>query len=248
MKLVVPVGDMADLKLGNSDAVWETDFSVLDKLKTKYGADEVLVTVANKSSIYTKVDFYVYSNGVLERYKTLTPFTSGKSDEEIFKQVTHQAIDDIASMPTPSLMKPLDKKEPDFAMPVRPSSGDVITADKTDKKEAAPAVTDKAKNDAPPAPAMVPAEKLALDVELQFTNFTQWLEVQRRLATVTPTLAIEIVSLNKSAARFGVTLDMAGGMEAFKKALLQRGMMLDMELPAVGDPSKPETLKSQGRG
>jgi hypothetical protein len=70
--ITVPEGDVADVATGSTDAVWSGDYAPLEKLRQKYGADEVALAVANKASGALVVDLSLYRAGKLESLPSLT--------------------------------------------------------------------------------------------------------------------------------------------------------------------------------
>lgn len=67
----VPLGDIGDVAAGSSDAVWSDDFTAVEKLRGAYGADEVVIAVANASGPSMTVDLYIYKAGRIERRPSL---------------------------------------------------------------------------------------------------------------------------------------------------------------------------------
>jgi len=204
--VTVPLGDLADLSSGNSDVVWSGDYSVLEKLRTNYAATEIALTVANKSGVHMKVDLYIYKNGKLDHMKSITPYNTGtENDTDSFKQIVAQVISVIQS----------------------PESLDGSKA-----VAEAPADTQASPEAEKPAEPAQP-EKVTLEATLPFDSFTQWLEAQRRMASISPPLNVEISSISKNAARFTIAYD--GGLDALKTALAGKGLALNEPVVEVDE-------------
>ena len=107
MVITVPLGDIADISSGNTNAVWSGDYSVIEKMRVNYGATEVALVVANKSSIYIRSNIYIYKNGKLDRKGSITPHTSGQNDKTSFKQTVVRVIHALQIFkPLPSVVSP----------------------------------------------------------------------------------------------------------------------------------------------
>jgi hypothetical protein len=218
LTITVPLGDITDISFGSSDAVWNNDYSVLEKLRANYNAGEVVLAVANKSGLYVQVDIYIYRNGRLERQKSLEPYTSDDDYKAVFQQTVTQLVSEIKSFGT---LPAVDEMAPDAA---------------TAPLQAAPAAPEKPM-ELQPAP-----EKTMLETRMDFSSFKEWMEAQKRLLAISPSLTVEISSLSKNAARFTIAVEWAGGVEALKKALAEKG--LDLEIAETSAPERPVyTLK-----
>ena len=66
-----------------------------------------------------------------------------------------------------------------------------------------------------------------------FSNFSQWMEVQKRMATISPPLSIEISSLTKDSVRFTVAYD--GGLAALRAALAAKGVGINQPVVEVDE-------------
>lgn len=85
-----------------------------------------------------------------------------------------------------------------------------------------------------PAPAPAPAKsKLTLDAEMNFTGFAQWVDAQKRLASLTPPVTMEIKTISSSTASFSLKFD--GTMETLKTALAARGIAISPPVTEVGE-------------
>lgn len=76
-------------------------------------------------------------------------------------------------------------------------------------------------------------EKITIGATMNFGSFSQWMEAQKRLATINPPLSIEISSLTKDSVRFTIAYD--GGLEAFRTALAGKGLALNQPVVEVDE-------------
>jgi hypothetical protein len=220
LTISVPLGDLTDVASGNTDSVWKNDFSTIEKSRTNYNATEVALLVAHAGK---GIDIYIYRDGKLEREKAV----SGKySDPDSYKKAIARVI------------TALKAPEP-FAAPPAPAVQTVSAPTETAPPaalEAAPAA-DAEKQD------QGPAGKVAIEATMNFGNFSQWMEAQKRLAAISPPVEIDISSLTKDQAQF--TLDYDGGLAAFKNALAGKGLALgqpvvdvDVSVPGSDKPTQ----------
>jgi hypothetical protein len=100
-----------------------------------------------------------------------------------------------------------------------------------------------------PTPAEKPAVEdtstatsglLKLTVVMNFESFPQWADAQKRLATVTPPLDVNIVGMTRNSARMVLSYN-GGGIETFKAALVSKGLALNDPVTEVGEsvPGNP---------
>jgi len=114
--IMVPLGDIADISLGNTDAVWLGDYSVVEKMRVNYGATEVALVLANKSGVNMRSDLYIYKNGKFERKNFVAPYTSGRNDRVSFRRIVAQMIHAIRaseSFPAPVFPSNTVKVQPE---------------------------------------------------------------------------------------------------------------------------------------
>jgi hypothetical protein len=202
LTITVPLGDLADIAAGSSDAVWAEDYSVVERLRISYTVVEVALAVARKSDEKIQVDLYIYKDGRLERKKSVAPYTPALGDKDAFKPLIPQMIGAIRS-----------------AAPFT---------------EGGEALSEPAREVTPlSVPPTAPPEKIVLDATMTFDNFAQWLEVQRRLFSVSPAPSVEISSLTKSSAKFSISYD--GGLDALRNALAEKGIALEQPVVEVDE-------------
>ncbi|MFH1157783.1 MAG: DUF2066 domain-containing protein [Pseudomonadota bacterium] len=85
----------------------------------------------------------------------------------------------------------------------------------------------------------VPPEKITLEAVVNFGSFAQWLDVQRRLSSLSPAPAVEISDLSRTSARLVLGFD--GSLESLMTALEGKGLSLNEPVVAVfeGAPAPP---------
>lgn len=236
----VPLGDISDISAGSSDVVWSGDYTVVEKLRTAYKADEVVLAVSNKSGPQMTIETYSWKDGQFKNRQTLKPFIGDLISEEDAYKIAAQEV-----------LKSLDKK----TLVARPVESTAAIAREVTDETAAVAVP------APPASAPVagvasgyaPAAGVApvpamgtapaafpagpsteIDAAMSFTNFSSWMEMQKRLSKTVPPVKVDIRSINKSGASF--TMKFQGSVDILKKSLADHGIALSQ--PAVSiDPT-----------
>lgn len=199
LTVTVPLGDLADISSGNTDAVWSGDYSAIEMLRTSYSAGEVALAVAVKSGSERQVDFYIYKDGKLDQKKPIIPPSLAWDEVDSLKPVVTKVIKAIQS-PESFAEGTTEPKAPELSASMQ----------------------------SPPLP-----EKINIEATMTFGNFSQWLEVQKRLMAITPSPTVAISSLTKNAARFTIAYD--GGLETFKTALTEKGIVLDQPVVEVND-------------
>lgn len=85
-KFIVPLGDINDVTAGPANDVWKHDYSVVEKLRKKYGVGKVVITAANRAGDYLSIDCYVYQNGMLSKKTALTPYVGDAGDTDAFRR------------------------------------------------------------------------------------------------------------------------------------------------------------------
>lgn len=234
----VPLGDISDISAGSSEAVWSGDYTVVEKLRAAYKADEVILAVANKSGVQMTVETYSWKDGRFENRGTLKPFIGDLiSEEDAYK---------IAAL---EVLKSIDKKT-FVARPIEAAAA--IAREVVGETAGAPAQAGAGW--APPETATQPATALPeagavaaavapslplgpgteIDASMSFTNFSSWMEMQKRLSKTVPPVKVDIRSINKSGASF--TMKFQGSVDILKKTLADHGIALSQ--PAVSvDPT-----------
>ena len=110
--ITVPLGDIADISAGNTEAVWYGDYSVIEKMRVNYKATEVALALANKSGINMRSDLYIYKDGRLDRKNSVAPYTGRQNNRNSFKRTVAQMIYAIhASEPFPAPISPSNTVE-----------------------------------------------------------------------------------------------------------------------------------------
>lgn len=206
LTISVPLGDLTDVSSGNTDAVWKNDYGTIEKSRTNYNATEVALLVAHQGK---GIDVYIYKDGKLEREKSV----GGKySDQDSYKKAIKRVI---AALKSPQPFAVPTAVAPEATAPETNASG-------SDNTAPPPAEPEQASPAAPEKPEM--AGKVTIDAVMNFSNFSQWMEVQKRLAALSPPVDIEISGITRDSAQF--TMDYDGGMTALKTALSAKGLAL----------------------
>jgi hypothetical protein len=215
LTISVPTGDLSDVSSGDTDTVWKGDYSTIEKSRAKYNATEVALVVAHAGK---GVELYIYKDGKLEREKSV----GGKyNDQDSYKKAIAKMIA-VLKAPVPYGAA----KTVAAAAPVEEKTAEEKIAEMPPVEQA------------PASPAAEPpaAEegKVTIEATMNFSNYAQWMEAQKRLASLSPPVDIEISGLSKDQAQF--TLDYeAGGMAALRAALAVKGLMLDKPVIEVDE-------------
>jgi hypothetical protein len=214
LTITVPEGDLADVSSGDTDSVWKNDFATVEKSRTNYKATEVALTVAHTGK---GIDLYLYHDGKLEREKSLAikysdPKAIAKVIAEIKSPVNNTApasdAHSLAVMPVKDTTAAANDQQPVEDVAPEPQPGAAAVKDDV----VAPAVA-------------AGGGKVNVDASMNFSNYAQWMEAQKRLAALNPPVDIEISSLSKDSVQF--TMDYEGGdLSAFKSALAGKGIAL----------------------
>lgn len=242
----VPLGDISDISAGSSDAVWSGDYSVVEKLRASYNADEVVLAVANKSGTVLTVDLYSWKDGKFERKDTLTPAAGELLSEEDAYKIG--AMDVMKSLQRKVLVpRPLEtvaaiSRELTGRAPVAATSGEIAEVQAIEAMEGAEPPENAAGGPVPAVEAPVPSARMPasagplmeVDATMSFTDFASWMELQKRLSSVVPPVKVDIRSISKEGASF--TMKFQGTVDILKKMLAENGVALSQ--PAVEvDPS-----------
>jgi len=215
LSITVPEGDLADVSSGDTDVVWKNDFATVEKSRTKYKATEVALTVAHPGK---GIDLYLYHDGKLEREKSLAiKYSDPKAIAKVIAEIKSPVNNTAPASDAHSLA----------VMPVKDTAGAEAADDQQPVEDVAPEPQPGAgavKDDVV-APAVSAGGKVNVDAAMNFSNYAQWMEAQKRLAALNPPVDIEISSLSKDSVQF--TMDYEGGdLAAFKAALAGKGIAL----------------------
>lgn len=187
VSIMVPTGDLKDVSAGASAALWQEDYTVLDRLMRHYRADEALVTVAAADASGVTVEVYGYAEGRLE-YKM--PLTVAREDGGYGRAVSE------------------------------------IVADKSLFAEAA-------------AAPVLPSKQYILEVTMFFDNPKEWLGARKRIVSVEPAPALNIVSLNRDSVKFHLKVDSEDNFYTLLRELDKKRLNLipaQYQTSAVADP------------
>jgi hypothetical protein len=93
------------------------------------------------------------------------------------------------------------------------------------------------------APTTTPSGPLTLTAGMSFNDPARWMELQKRLSSVSPPTTIEITALSNTDASF--TLKFQGDLEALKTALAAHGIALEQPVVEVGEsiPGNPQSTQ-----
>jgi hypothetical protein len=225
--VAVPLGDIGDVAAGDAAAVWSGGYDAVEKLRVNYGADEVVLPVANKSGPQLTIDMYVYRDGKLDRTASLTPVSADFAEGIA-------AV--MQSLKNPPAAKKTEEKEEKAEKAVEEPASVV------DNSVAAPPFPTPAVVGGPVAPppaagpAVLPAGggPTTIDARMNFDDFSRWMELQKRVTAMTPPASIDIKTISSTSAAFTLRFD--GGMETLKSALAAHGIALDEPVVEVGGP------------
>lgn len=225
-KIVIPLGDIADISAGASNAVWSGDYRTLEKLRANYGVTQVVLAVANKSGAHMSIDLYFYENGKLNRRHALTPYAGEKSDHEAWQQAMYDvlaylqrpvpaaggAVENIARSLVGSPQQQAQQPPPQGGL--RPS---LVTS---------PQPYDSGLADAGVQTAAGFGSLSGQEIEgmLSFSDFNAWMNVQRRFSAMSPPVRIDIRSLSRNTARFVMRYD--GSVPGLQNALAAQGIVM----------------------
>lgn len=199
---VVPIGDIGDIAAGDPGAVWSGNYKAIEKLSQTYGTTQAVLSVASKSGSYMTIDMYFFRNGRLTKREVLQPFVGGKNDEEAMVQAMRDVVQFLQKRPAE------DKESGD---PVADISRSLVGETKTlVTTVAAPSGSE-------------------FEASTRFDSPAIWMDMQRRLSSLSPALKVDIRALSSNGAQF--TMRYNGDVQTLRGALLEKGIM--MEAPAV---------------
>lgn len=172
INIVLPLGDIDDVGAGDAAAVWSDNYIAIEKLRSNYGADEVLLTVANVSGPQMTVDAHIYKDGRLLHVDSFPTHTVVSGGDASFKTGV-DAVLEFLHQPLPS----------------QPETPDPL--DQPDQASISPPLL----NEGGSGPVLI-------DAEMNFDSFAKWVEAQKRLAAVAPPIKVEIKSISSGMATF----------------------------------------------
>lgn len=224
-KVIVPLGDINDISAGPDSGVWRGDYSALEKLRDNYGADAVILAVANRSGPQMRVDLYAFQSGGLSRRGQLMPVVDMyAADSEVYARAAQDTLRAILTTPPSTGMA-----APATGTTVAGPSGIVenISRDLTNGVAQTPVAVLPA--DAPVivqgggyAPA--PTGPAHVAAQMQFADFTTWMEAQKRIAGIVPRVGVDIQSITRNQARFQLTFQ--GNVHMLSTLLAEKGLQL----------------------
>ncbi len=270
----VPLGDITDVSAGSSDSVWSGDYSVIEKLRATYKADEVVLAVANKSGPSFTVDVYSWKDGRFVRQETLKPYLGDLLSEQdtykvgalevlkflqqkkmmkrpieavaaISRELTGTQVQDVpvavSQLPPPGVPQLprtgipsgiiIEGGSPNVSGGMIPQVRQINTP--------VPQATLELPVDPTPYPnapvavapvAIPPGGLMEVDATMNFSDFSRWMEMQKRLSRMVPPVKVDIRSISKDGAAF--TMKFQGNVDILKRAMADNGIALGQGLAA----------------
>ncbi len=244
--IVVPLGDISDMATGPSEGVWSGDYTMVEKLRQRYGVNEVILTVANRSGVSMVIDIYSYKGGGLSEKKTLRPYISASlSDDVAFRRAEEEVIR-ILQAPTDqadtveSMSRELtgqEKLDQDFekTLTSQPEPPPVVEQDVTIEWK---------KGDAPPPLEKSTSAATEVEASMDFTDFTKWMEAQKRISYIFPPVRVNIKSISKRNARFVMVYK--GSFDELQEELTTHGLGITQVSAASDEPVADKAGASSG--
>jgi hypothetical protein len=199
---VVPIGDINDIAAGDTGAVWSGNYKAVEKLSQTYGTSQAVLSVAAKSGSYMTIDMYFFRNGRLTKREVLQPFVGGKSDDAALNIAMREVVQFLQK--TPAIENASTDPAADISRSLVGETKTIVTTV------------------APPAGS-------ELEASARFDSPATWMDMQRRLSSLSPTLKVDIRAISSNGAQFTMRYD--GDVQTLRGALLEKGIM--MEAPAV---------------
>lgn len=229
-KVTIPLGDISDVSAGSSDVVWSGDYSVIEKMRTNYGVDEVILAAANKSGTVMSIDMYSFKGGVLNRLPTLTPVIGEKSEAEAYRQGVDDVLAALAnpqslSLPANTAAAISQELTGASAMPTE-GMGTTTTTTTTTVISEQPMIATEVSS--------LNAIGADVDAAMIFSDAGTWMEMQKRLATIVPPVQLTIRALASDGAQFSMSFP--GNVETLKAVLAEKGILMDPAMVMV-DPA-----------
>lgn len=222
-QIFVPLGDIGDVSAGSSDAVWSGDYAAVEKLRRAYNADEVILAVASKPDVALSIDIYSWKDGTFAKKETLTPSSGALlSEADSYKIGALEVLKSLQQ--TKMIARPVEA--------AAEISREIVGQETPAAADGEPSSSGAAVSPIKVTPFAGPGTEI--DAMMQFTNFSSWIEMQKRLSSMAPPVKVEIRSINKGGASF--TMKFQGSAEILKKALADNGIALSPSAVEV-DPS-----------
>lgn len=244
LTVTVPLGDISDISVGDSDAVWSQDYSTLERLGNNYKADEVFLAVLNKSGVKIQIDTYRYADKKLTRLKSITPYHAETDDHNAYKLAVQNVLQFLQAPAARTVQDTNISTKAGKDNAVQDIAQQILNAHRgagaeTDKyvTEEPPETIIVSSEQEPAAEPAVAAEETATDAsaastaqtelaaKMGFNSFSQWIEIQKRLSHISPPVALELSSLNKDTAAFRIKYN--GDIASLKNAMASEGIALN---------------------
>lgn len=212
-KVVVPLGDIADISAGPDTAIWSGNYAALDKMRENYGVQTVVVAVANRSGAQMRVDLYDYTGDSLVRRGRVQPIIdAGMDDRAAFALAARDTLREILTAPM-SVTSATAPQNVTLESISRDLTGGATA------RMPAPVVPQPAA-----APVVVSGRGVQIQAGMHFDDFMTWMETQKRLSDIVPPVSVNIQTISRDQARF--TLGFQGDMTVLNNLLAERGLRL----------------------
>ncbi len=226
---VVPMGDIPDVSAGSTDAVWSGDYRAVEKLRQNYHVDEVVLAVANKSGAYMTIDMYFFRNGGLLKREVLQPYVGERPPADAFAFARGEVmkyLQNPASFKGKRTVENISReltgtKTAAADVVAIPAAGVPVTTvvTSTTTTTATPAIS------APVTSMPARGGKTEVEAMMSFASPATWMDLQKRVATLSPPVRLDIRSLNKGGAQFVMRYE--GDINSLRSALATRGIALN---------------------
>ncbi len=219
LTVTVPLGDLTDVSSGDPGAVWRGDYRTIEELRANYDATSVAVLLAHAPN--------ASEGGASEGGASGGGASAGAApgiDFYLYKDGVFTRMQSIpGTYDTPASFKKavtqaivaLEAPQPYGAasasgMPLTPLATPVAVVNE-------------------PAPA---ATQMSVSARMNFGNFSEWMQAQKRLASVVPPVSVGISSITTHAVQF--TISFTGTLASLETALAAQGLEIDQPVDNVG--------------
>lgn len=224
-KVIVPLGDIADISAGPDSAIWSGNYAALDKMRENYGVQTVVVAVANRSGAQMRVDLYDYTGDTLVRRGRVEPVVDAAADDRAaFALAARDTLREILTAPVSvSAVAQKDDGATLESISRALTSGHAAPSVDGTPSFAAGVSTGAAQAGAA-APVVVSGRGTQVQAGMHFDDFMTWMETQKRLAGIVPAVRVNIQTISRDQARF--TLGFEGDLGVLTTLLAERGLRL----------------------
>lgn len=211
-KIIVPLGDIGDISAGADAGVWSGDYSALTKMQQNYGVETIILAVANRSGIQMTVDLYSFQSGGLTRRGQVRPILDPALDDAAaYAAAAEMTMREILTVPATQNTAAGIDREQSLLNVSRDLLGGTL-----------PRLDNQAGVDSQAEPMSGPGARVP--AAMQFDDFMTWMETQKRLADIVPTVQVDIQTISRNYARF--TLGFDGDVSTLTAVLAEKGLRL----------------------